>query len=279
MNDLYAVVGDPISHSKSPLIHRLFGEQAGQAVNYEALRVDKEDGNFVYAIKALIAKGYKGINITVPYKLDAFDLADSLTTEARIAQAVNTYIFNDDGTIVGHNTDGIGLVNDIEINGNTLFKNKNVLILGAGGAVQGILHPLLKKQPKQLHIANRTLKRAEVLASRLDTSIAITTSSWADIPIIENGYDIVINGTSASLENKLLPVPEKIITKSTLVYDMMYADQPTIFMNWAKNISNECITMDGSGMLVEQAAEAFYVWRKVRPQTAPVIAKIKALSV
>lgn len=275
-NDLYAVVGDPIGHSKSPLIHRLFAEQTQQALNYEAIRIDCEDEEFGYAIKTLKAKGYKGINITVPYKLDAFEQADILTERAKVAHAVNTYLFDKDGKVTGDNTDGIGLVNDIEINGKTLFKDKTVLILGAGGAVQGIMQPLLSKNPKNVHIANRSPKRAEVLAARFETDI-ISASDWQNVPIIKDGYDIIINGTSASLENKLIPVTEKIIGKQSLVYDMMYGDKPTIFMDWAKKTNSNCQTMDGLGMLVGQAAEAFYLWRGVRPETTSVVAHIRNL--
>lgn len=274
--DLYAVVGDPIGHSKSPLIHRLFAEQTRQELNYEAIRIDCEEEEFGYAVKTLKAKGYKGINITVPYKLDAFEQADALTERAKVAHAVNTYLFNEDGSITGDNTDGIGLVNDIEINGKTPFKNKTVLILGAGGAVQGIMQSLLSKQPKSLHIANRTPKRAEVLAERFEASI-VSASDWKNIPLMEGGYDIVINGTAASLDNKLLPVSKKIIGKQSLVYDMMYGDKPTIFMGWAKQANSNCQTMDGLGMLVGQAAEAFYLWRGVRPETASVITQVRDL--
>ena len=276
MNDLYAVVGDPIGHSKSPLIHRLFAEQTGQALNYEAIRIDIEEESFAYAIKTLIAKGYKGINITVPYKLDAFEQAQMLTERAKIAHAVNTYIFNEDGSVTGDNTDGIGLVNDIEVNGQIAFKDKTVLILGAGGAVQGIMQPLLSKLPKSIHIANRTPKRAEVLSERFETDI-ISASDWRKVPLIEGGYDIIINGTAASLDNKLIPMSDKIIGKHSLVYDMMYGDKPTVFMDWAKQTNPNCTTMDGLGMLVGQAAEAFYLWRGVRPETASVIKQVRDL--
>ena len=274
--DLYAVVGDPIGHSKSPLIHRLFAEQTEQALNYEAIRIDLEEEDFDYAIKTLKAKGYKGINITVPYKLDAFEMADNLTERAKIAHAVNTYIFNEDGSVTGDNTDGIGLVNDIEVNGQIAFKDKTVLILGAGGAVQGIMQPLLSKLPKSIHIANRTPKRAEVLSERFETDI-ISASDWRKVPLIEGGYDIIINGTAASLDNKLIPMSDKIIGKHSLVYDMMYGDKPTVFMDWAKQTNPNCTTMDGLGMLVGQAAEAFYLWRGVRPETASVIKQVRDL--
>lgn len=275
MTDKYAVVGFPIGHSKSPLIHRLFAEQTQQDLVYEAILIDSEETSFRWEIQNLKNQGYKGINITVPYKLDAFEFADDLSSRAKTAHAVNTYTFNEDGTISGDNTDGIGLVNDIEINGQTLFKGKKVLILGAGGAVQGILEPLLEKQPGLVHIANRTVQRAQVLGQRFQTQTSISASGWDDIPPQE--YDIIINGTSASLEGKLPPVSTEVIGKDSLVYDMMYGAEPTVFMKWAKQAQPTCKTMDGLGMLVGQAAEAFYIWRGVRPQTAPIIAEVRKL--
>ena len=276
MTDKYAVVGYPIGHSKSPLIHRLFAEQTEQDLSYEAILIDSEETSFKYAMADLKNRGYKGINITVPYKLDAFEYADNKTSRAESAHAINTFMFNDDGTTTGDNTDGIGLVNDIEINGQRPFKDQRVLILGAGGAVQGILEPLLDKQPACVHIANRTAKRAEVLGQRFATQITMTASGWEDIPT-EQGYDIIINGTSASLDNKLPPIAETVLKSDSLVYDMMYGAEPTIFMNWAKQHQPDCIIMDGLGMLVGQAAEAFYLWRGVRPDTAPVIAEVRKL--
>lgn len=275
MTDLYAVVGDPIAHSKSPLIHRLFAEQTQQDLLYEAIRIDTEDTTFQWAMADLKNRGYKGINITVPFKLDAFEYADTLSDRAKAAHAVNTFTFNADGSTHGDNTDGVGLVNDIETHGLRPFKNQSVLILGAGGAVQGILEPLLEKHPCLVHIANRTAKRAEVLGARFDSAIPITASGWDDIP--EMTYDIIINGTAASLEGKLPPISTCLVGKNSLVYDMMYGNQPTVFMNWAKQAQPDCKAMDGLGMLVGQAAEAFYLWRGVRPDTSAVITEVRAL--
>lgn len=274
MTDSYAVIGYPIGHSKSPMIHRLFAEQTQQDLTYEAILVDTDDSSFQWAIADLKNRGYKGINITVPYKLDAFETADQLTERAQTAHAVNTYTFNEDGTITGDNTDGIGLINDIEMNGGRLFKGQSVLILGAGGAVQGILGPLIDKQPARIHIANRTANRAAVLGKRFTTEIPMTASGWEDIPT--QHYDIIINGTSASLEGKLPPISPNVVGQQTLVYDMMYGQKPTVFMDWAQQAQPSCKTMDGLGMLVGQAAEAFYQWRGVRPETAPVIAEVRA---
>ena len=276
MTDKYAVVGYPIAHSKSPLIHRLFAEQTNQDLSYEAILIDNEDTSFNWAMADLKQRGYKGINITVPFKLDAFEYADSKSSRAESAHAINTFTFNEDDSTDGDNTDGIGLVNDIEINGQRPFKDQRVLILGAGGAVQGIMEPLLAKQPACVHIANRTAKRAEVLGQRFETDIPVTASGWEDIPTDES-YDIIINGTSASLDNKLPPISEAVLKNNSLVYDMMYGAEPTIFMNWAKQHQPSCTVMDGLGMLVGQAAEAFYLWRGVRPETAPVIAEVRKL--
>lgn len=273
--DLYAVVGDPIAHSKSPLIHRLFAEQTKQNLVYEAIRIDSEETYFEREIRRLQSQGFKGINITVPYKLDAFELADELSERAQLAQAVNTYVFRKDGSIYGDNTDGAGLVLDIEDNGMRPFKNQRVLILGAGGAVQGILKPLLDKQPGLVHIANRTAQRAKVLGERFDTNVPIHASGWEDIPA--EPFDIIINGTSASLDGKLPPVSEKVIGAHSLVYDMMYGAQPTVFLNWAQQHQPTCQRMDGLGMLVGQAAEAFYLWRGVYPKTKMVIEEVRCI--
>lgn len=273
--DLYAVVGDPIAHSKSPLIHRLFAEQTDQNLVYEAIRIDSEETYFEREIRRLQTQGFKGINITVPYKLDAFELADELSERAQLAQAVNTYIFREDGTIYGDNTDGAGLVLDIEDNGMRPFKDQRVLILGAGGAVQGILKPLLDKQPGLVHIANRTAQRAKVLGERFNTTVPISASGWDDIPT--ETFDIIINGTSASLDGKLPPVTHKIIGAHSLVYDMMYGAQPTVFLNWAQQHQPSCQRMDGLGMLVGQAAEAFYLWRGVHPKTKMVIEEVRRI--
>jgi len=273
MTDKYAVVGNPIAHSKSPLIHRLFAEQTKQDLVYEAILIDSQETTFEWAMADLKNRGYKGINITVPFKLDAFEYADELSKRAQTAHAVNTFDFTSEGKTLGDNTDGIGLVNDIEINGKCSFKGKRILILGAGGAVQGILEPLLTKLPGLVHIANRTAKRAQELGKRFHTHTPITTSGWEEIP--SQQFDIVINGTSASLEGKLPPITPTVIGETSLVYDMMYGAKPTVFMDWAKQAQPNCKTMDGLGMLVGQAAEAFYIWRGVKPETASIIQYVR----
>lgn len=283
VNNLYAVVGNPIAHSKSPLIHRLFAEQTGQQIGYEAIRINPDEKPFNAAIQQLIAKGYQGINITVPFKLEAFQFADQLSERAQVAEAVNTFVFKNDGqgtTTFGDNTDGIGLVNDIQQNGHCPLQGKRILVLGAGGAVQGILAPLLENAPAHLHLANRTPSKAEALAKHIAPfakQCTITTSDWQTLDIPTSGFDVIINGTSASLQQAQLPISPDCIGKNSLVYDMMYGAQPTLFLNWAKQQQPTCQTRDGLGMLVEQAAEAFYLWRGIKPQTAPVIQAVRQM--
>jgi len=277
--EAYAVVGCPIGHSKSPLIHRLFAEQTEQALIYEAILIDPEKTTFQAGIKRLQNKGYKGLNITVPFKLDAYNLATERTQRAQTAEAVNTYLFKEDGQIIGDNTDGVGLVNDIELNAQRPFKDQKVLILGAGGAVQGILQPLLQKHPGLVIIANRTESKAMALAERFKTlnltDCNIQGCGWETIP--PQSYDIIINGTAASLNASVPPISTRCLQANSLVYDMMYAQEPTVFMQWAKEAMPQCTTRDGLGMLVGQAAEAFYLWRGVRPKTEPVIEYIRTL--
>ena len=275
MTDLYAVVGDPIAHSKSPTIHRLFAEQTGQDMVYEALRIDSDQTTFDREMAIFKMQGYKGINITVPYKLNAFEYADKLTPRAQQAHAVNTFVFQEDGRVLGDNTDGVGLMNDITQNAGFEMGGKSVLILGAGGAVQGILEPLLALNPSLVHIANRTAERALKLGERFSSQCPITASGWQDIP--EQPFDLIINGTSASLDHKLPPISTAVIGQNSLVYDMMYGKEPTIFMNWAKQAQPSCQVRDGLGMLVGQAAEAFYLWRGIRPETQTVIEFIRKL--
>lgn len=269
----YGVVGDPINHSKSPLIHQLFAQQTKQEMQYEAIRIDAEEANFIDEVRYLQQLGFKGLNVTVPYKLDAYELADQLTPRAAVAHAVNTLVFLDNGQILGDNTDGEGLVLDIEKNAHRPFKDKTVLIIGAGGAVQGILGPLLAKHPRLVHIANRTAQRAQVLGARFNSQVTLHASGWDDIP--QDAFDIIINGTSASLEGKLPPVSAKVIGPQSLVYDMMYAAEPTIFLKWAQAHQPSCQCMDGLGMLVGQAAESFKLWRGILPETQPIIQQLR----
>ncbi len=264
--DQYAVFGNPIEHSKSPMIHTAFAEQTQQAMEYKKQLV-AIDG-FKQAARDFFAAGGRGLNITVPFKLEAFEFADVLTERAQQAQAVNTLSLTDQG-IEGDNTDGYGLINDITSTLNWPVHNRRVLILGAGGAVRGILHPLLNERPSEVVIANRTLSRAEELAS---ISPLVSASEFETL---DGSFDLIINGTSASLAGDLPPMPNSVVNANTQCYDMMYGQNPTVFMRWAMELGAAQVA-DGLGMLVGQAAESFYRWRGVRPEVAPIIQQVRA---
>ncbi|MDH5648434.1 MAG: shikimate dehydrogenase, partial [Gammaproteobacteria bacterium] len=225
MPDKYAVMGHPIGHSKSPQIHQQFAEQCGLDIEYTA--IDVAPGTFADAVKDFQQQGGKGLNVTVPYKLEAWQLVDRRSKRAELAGAVNTIKFNHNKTLFGENTDGIGLVRDITQNLNTPLKDKSILLLGAGGAVRGILGPILEQQPKLLHIANRTVSKAEELKTVFAELGSITASGFDDI---KQTFDIVINGTAASLQGELPPLPDTLFNDNALAYDLMYAKEPTAFM-------------------------------------------------
>ena len=266
--DRYAVIGNPIAHSKSPQIHAVFAKQTGQAMHYEAI-LSPLDG-FAETIKQLIAQGYKGVNVTVPFKFEAFNLCDELSERAQTAGAVNTLIFNNN-KIKGDNTDGAGLVGDITNNLNVTLQNKSILLLGAGGAAQGVLLPLIAQNPTSILIANRGLEKAQNLVKHATKNAACHISA-CDLAMLNQPFDVIINATSTGLTDTTLPIPDSIFTKNTLAYDMMYGRE-TPFMVQARQ--NGATVADGLGMLVEQAAEAFYLWRGVRPSTQPVIQQLK----
>jgi shikimate dehydrogenase len=269
--DRYGVFGNPIGHSKSPLIHRLFAQQTGEQLSYEALLAPLDD--FVGYARTFFTEG-KGANVTVPFKEQAFALADSLTDRARRAGAVNTLKKLEDGSLLGDNTDGAGLVRDLTVNAGVTLKGKRILLLGAGGAVRGVLEPLLAEQPAALVIANRTVEKAEQLAREFADlgPVAASGFDWIDAPV-----DLIINGTSASLAGELPPIAPSLIQPGhTLCYDMMYGKELTAFNRWAAE-HGAARTLDGLGMLVEQAAEAFALWRGVRPDSAPVLAELRRL--
>ncbi|HEY8554915.1 MAG TPA: shikimate dehydrogenase, partial [Burkholderiales bacterium] len=224
------------------------------------------------AVEQFRATGGKGVNVTVPFKLEAFRLADHLSERAKLAGAVNTLKFEPDGRIFGDNTDGVGLVHDIELNLGFSIKGKQILVLGAGGAVRGVLGPLLKHHPARLVLANRTVSKARDLAYHFQEHGKIEVSTFEELR--GKHFDIVINGTSASLNDQVPPLPETLFTREALAYDMMYGDRPTAFLEWAA-LHNAARTADGLGMLVEQAAESYFVWRNVRPDTRPVIAALR----
>lgn len=269
--DLYCVFGNPVSHSKSPAIHAAFAAQTAQDISYER-RLAPLDG-FADAVRQFIAMGGKGANVTVPFKLDACALADSLTPRARAAGAVNTLSFKG-GAIAGDNTDGAGLLRDIEHNAGVALEGRRVLLVGAGGAARGVILPLLGGRPAELVIANRTCATAEALALQFTPLAAPGVPVRAcGFDVLEAGFDIVINATSASLNGALPPLPPAVFGSHTLALDMMYGAAPTVFMQFAAG--HGARVRDGLGMLVEQAAEAFFVWRGVRPETAALLARMR----
>ncbi len=268
--DHYAVFGNPIAHSKSPDIHRAFAEQVQHDIVYEKQCVDKD--KFESAAREFFDQGGRGLNITVPFKEDAFEFADVLSDRARAAGAVNTLAIQEDGRVLGDNTDGVGLVNDIEQRLAWPIENAKILVLGAGGAVRGVLKPILEKSPAKLVVANRTLVKAEKLAE-LFTPYGEVKAKGFDALEGEN-FDIVINGTAASLSADVPPVPPSCIREDSCIYDMVYGAEPTSFMRWAQAQGAEKIS-DGLGMLVGQAAESFYIWRGVRVASDPVIAMLR----
>jgi shikimate dehydrogenase len=266
----YAVMGNPVAHSKSPRIHRMFAHQFGHRLEYEAIQV--EPGCFAQAVEQFRAAGGRGLNVTVPLKIEAFRLADHLSERARLAGAVNTLRFEPDGKIFGDNTDGTGLVHDIQINLEVPLRGKRILILGAGGAVRGALGPLLKQHPAQLVIANRTVSKAQELARQFREHGPVEALGYPGLK--GRHFDVVINGTSASLQGEVPPLPETLFARGALAYDMMYGDKPTAFLDWALLHGAERAA-DGLGMLVEQAAESYLLWHGVRPDTHPVIAALR----
>jgi shikimate dehydrogenase len=271
MTDRYCVIGNPIAHSKSPEIHAAFARQTGQDIAYERC-LAPTDG-FAATVRELVARGYRGANVTVPFKLDAFALATRLRECARVAGAVNTLAF-EDGEIVGDNTDGPGLVADIVRNAGVPLGGKRVLLLGAGGAARGVILPILQQGPAAIVIANRTRATADALVEQFASHVAqagqVAACGFEDV---EGGFDVVINATSASLSNALPPVPAAAFRTGTLALDMMYGTTPSPFMQFAAR--HGASTRDGLGMLVEQAAEAFAIWRGVRPDTADVLANLR----
>lgn len=266
----YAVMGNPVAHSKSPAIHAAFARQCGHSLSYEAIHVDI--GGLAQALGNFQAAGGKGVNITVPFKQEACTLSDELSPRARQAQAVNTLLFQADGTRYGDNTDGVGLVRDILYNHGGVIAGRRVLLLGAGGAARGVIGPLLAENPTLLVIANRTPDRAAELAAAFSGTGEITGGGFP--ALAGHSFDLIINATAASLQHDMPPLPDGIVATGGWCYDMMYGAQPTIFMHWAQQ-QGAAKSLDGLGMLVEQAAEAFHLWRNILPDTAPVIAALR----
>ena len=268
--DRYAVFGNPIKHSKSPQIHTIFAEQCAQHLQYRAVRVNLD--GFAQAATDFFAGGGAGLNITVPFKREAFEFAHRLSDRAMRAGAVNTLTRVEDGTIEGDNTDGIGLVRDMIANLGWAVQDRRVLLLGAGGAARGVLEPLLRERPRELLVVNRTPERATALATGF-ADIAPVEGGAYDL-IAQRQFDLVINATSAGLSGEMPELPSSLLTERSCCYDMVYGAQPTPFMRWSAHHTAWAVA-DGLGMLVEQAAQSFYIWRHARPETRSVIYQLR----
>ena len=271
MTDRYAVIGNPVAHSQSPRIHALFAQHVGHAIEYGLIL--GEPGHFREAVDRFRAAGGRGVNVTVPFKLDAFEIASERTGRATQAGAVNTLMF-DGVRVIGDNTDGAGLVRDIVRNRGFAIAGKRVLLMGAGGAARGVVLPLLDEQPASLAIANRTVDKAQALAQRFATH-AIGVRGGGYDAFASERFDLVINATSASLARQLPALPAHAFAPGALAYDMVYGEAARPFLAHALALGASA-AVDGLGMLVEQAAESFWLWRGVRPPTAPVLERLRA---
>ena len=282
--DAYCVMGNPVEHSRSPWIHARFAELTGQALTYER-RLVPLDG-FAKALRDFAASGGRGCNITVPFKLQAAQLATQCSQRVQLAGAANTLSFID-GQIVADNTDGLGLVADITRNAGVELAGRDLLLIGAGGAAAGALGPLLAAGPRRIVVSNRTLERAQALvqahrsiAVLQKTELLAHTNKGLEVDLTINGafdgrFDVVINASASSLAGDAVPVPASVLRAGSLAYDMMYGAAAQGFLDWATQHGAQ--PRDGLGMLVEQAAEAFAIWRGVRPPGAPVLAELRAL--
>ena len=270
MTDRYAVIGNPIAHSKSPLIHAAFARQTGQDIAYGRILGSRED--FAGDVQRFVAEGGKGLNVTVPFKEEAFALADTRSERAQAAGAVNTLLVLDGGQLRGDNTDGVGLVRDLCCNHRFMLAGARVLLLGAGGASRGVLRPLLAERPAALVIGNRTAEKAVELAA---TTAGLGPVEGCGLPALAGRrFDLVINGTAAGLKGELPAIPDDCLAAGGWVYDMLYGAEPTAFVRWGL-ARGAARALDGLGMLVEQAAESFFLWRGASPDTAPVIEALR----
>ncbi|WP_298009115.1 shikimate dehydrogenase [uncultured Aquabacterium sp.] len=271
--DRYAVAGNPVAHSRSPAIHARFAAQTGQAVAYDRLLCPLDA--FADTVRAFAAGGAKGANVTVPFKFEAFALASRRTPRAELAEAANTLRFDADGWLAD-NTDGVGLVRDITVNAGVPLAGQRVLLLGAGGASAGVLGPLIEARPAEIVMANRTVAKAEAIVARHADWAAQHGVRLAARGLDDAGtaFDVFINGTAASLAGSGVPVSAAVLRPGTLAVDMMYGPAARPFLDWVRTHGG--VPRDGLGMLVEQAAESFFLWRGVRPDTAPVLAALRA---
>lgn len=269
--DRYAVFGHPIGHSKSPRIHAQFAAQTRQNMVYSARDVDRPD--FSEAARVFFREGGRGLNCTIPLKEAAFRFADRLSPGAEIAKAVNTLTLQADGMVFGDNTDGIGLLRDLTVNLGLDLAERHILLLGAGGASRGIIAPLLEAGPIRLVIANRTVAKAHRLAEEFAEHGPVVGCGFEHLS--GRRFDLVLNATAASLGGEMLSLPEDLLAPGSCCYDLAYGSEPTPFVRWGRSKS-AAISVDGTGMLVEQAAEAFLLWRGIRPETAPVIQALNA---
>ena len=269
----FAVIGNPIHHSLSPQIHRAFAKETGLHIEYEAILSPLDE--FKNTIHQLIAQKLSGANVTLPFKKEAYELASQHSNHAKIAEAVNTLEFKDD-QIIGHNTDGIGLVRDLEQNLNIYLKSKKILLIGAGGAAEGVIYSMLEKKPSELILTNRTIEKSNVIQNKMDVH---AKSFDVNLNVIEIAkcphqyFDVIINATSAGLNNTELGIDHKVFHEGSLAYEMVYGKE-TSYIREAKSQGSK--TSDGLGMLVEQAAEAFFIWHHIKPQTKSVIESLKA---
>ncbi|CAB1274548.1 shikimate dehydrogenase [Candidatus Nitrosacidococcus tergens] len=268
---LYGVMGNPIAHSQSPNIYTQFARQTKQNLIYKSILV--ELGNLRGAITDFYRQGGLGLNITIPFKKDAWQLVNHCSPQAQQARSVNTISIHSDGSLFGDTTDGIGLIRDITQNHKKELKNQNILLLGAGGAAASVIEPILAQSPARLVIANRTSEKAAALAHKFSGLGRIIGGGYKEL--IGDSFDFIINATATSLQKTLPPLPENLLNSNGWVYDMMYSNQPTVFMEWGKQQGAER-TLDGLGMLVEQAAESFFIWHKIQPNTATIIAQLRA---
>jgi shikimate dehydrogenase len=268
--DRYVVAGNPVEHSQSPFIHAEFARQTGQAMDYGRLLWPL--GGFEDSLRALVASGAKGCNITVPFKFEAARVATRLSARAALAQAANVLSFDAEGWR-GDNTDGVGLLRDIEHNAGVALRGKRVLLIGAGGAAAGVLGPLLNARPAEVVVANRTLEKAQALVDRHRVVAAGAVLRASTLGDCGEGFDVVVNATASSLQGGAIPVSDRVLRRGALALDMMYGPAAQGFLDWAASCG--ATGRDGLGMLVEQAAAAFEIWRGVRPDTAPVLAALR----